>query len=73
MKENSISGWKLNLHKDDKKRNWQKLNCLQYEIKLKHAKTCKNNIKTMLSMNDRIEKILTLKPFSIEELAEAWK
>ena len=33
MKENSISGWKLNLHKDDIKRNWQKLNWSQHEIK----------------------------------------
>ena len=32
MKENSISGWKLNLHKDDIKRNWRKLNCFKHEI-----------------------------------------
>ena len=72
MKENSISGWKLNLHKDDKKRNWQKLNCLQHEIKLKHAKTCKKQHQNHVVNEWNELKILTLKPLS-EEFAETWK
>ena len=56
MKENSISGWKLNLHKDDIKRNWQ--NWIADNMKI--------------TIKKQVELTLKPECFSGVELADIW-